>query len=53
MTKRDIVAKLKTDQKALEVLVASQFASDLKIKLDSKLEYVSQLLEWIEQDRKV
>jgi hypothetical protein len=53
MTKNDIVRKLQTEQKALEVLSASQFASDMKIKLDAQLDYVVNLLEWIQQDGKV
>ena len=53
MNKREIVNKLQTDQKALEVLLASQFASDLSIKLDAKLQYVTGLLEWIQQEGKV
>jgi hypothetical protein len=53
MNKRDIINKLQTDQKALEVLLASQFASDLQIKLESKLEYVKGMLEYITQEGKV
>lgn len=52
MNKRDIINKLQADQKALEVLLASQFASDLSIKLNAKLEYVVQLLEFIQQEGK-
>jgi hypothetical protein len=50
MTKRDIINKLQADQKALTLLLASKFASDLSIKLDAKLEYTLQLLEWIQQE---
>ena len=53
MNKRDIINKLQADEKALTVLLASMFASDLAIKLDAKLEYVVQLLEWIQQEGKV
>jgi hypothetical protein len=53
MNKRDIINKLQADQKALEVLLASQFASDLQIKLQSKLEYANTLLEYITQEGKV
>ena len=53
MNKRDIINKLQADEKALTLLLASQFASDLSIKLDAKLEYVLQLLEWIQQEGKV
>ena len=53
MNKRDIVAKLQSDKNALEYLLKGMFASDLKIKLDSKLEYVVQLLEYIQQEGKV
>ena len=51
--KREIINKLQADEKALTLLLASQFASDLSIKLDAKLEYVLQLLEWIQQEGKV
>ena len=53
MNKRDIINKLQADEKALTLLLASQFASDLSIKLDAKLEYVVQLLEFIQQEGKV
>ena len=53
MNKRDIINKLQADEKALTLLLASQFASDLSIKLDAKLEYVVQLLEYINQEGKV
>jgi hypothetical protein len=53
MTKRDIINKLQADEKALTILLASQFASDLSIKLDAKLDYVVQLLEWIQQEGRV
>ena len=52
MNKREIVLKLQTDQRALEVLLASQFASDLAIELNAKFEYISTLLEWIQQEKK-
>ena len=53
MNKRDIVRQLEVDRKALEVLSASRFASDSKIRIDSKLEYVLSLLERIQQGGKV
>ena len=53
MNKRDIINKLQADEKALTLLLASQFASDLSIKLDAKLDYVVQLLEWIQQEGRV
>lgn len=53
MNKRDIINKLQTDEKALECLVASQFASDLKIELEAKRQYISSLLEWIDMGNKV
>lgn len=53
MTKRDIMNKLRGDIIALELLIKSQFASDLKIKLEAKLDYTQSLLEWIEQGAKV
>ena len=53
MTKKDIINKLQADEKALTILLASQFASDLSIKLDAKLDYVVQLLEWIQQEGRV
>ena len=53
MNKREIVNKLQADEKALTLLLASQFASDLSIELDAKLQYVIGLLEWIQQEGKV
>ena len=53
MNKIDIIMKLRTDEKALECLSESQFASDLKIELDAKRQYISALLEWIELGGKV
>jgi hypothetical protein len=53
MNKRDIINKLQTDEKALECLSESHFASDLKIELEAKRQYISALLEWIEIGGKV
>ena len=50
MTKRDIMNKVRGDIVALELLIKSQFASDLKIKLEAKLDYTKNLIEWIEQE---
>lgn len=53
MTKKDIINKLQADQSALKYLLKDMFASDMKIQLESKHEYVLQLLEWIQQEGKV
>lgn len=53
MNKRDIMNRLRGDIVALELLIAGKFASDLKIKLESKLEYANALLEYITQEGKV
>ena len=50
MNKREIMNRLRGDIVALELLIQSKFASDLKIKLESKLEYAKHTLEWIEQE---
>ena len=50
MITKDIMNKLRGDIIALELLIKSQFASDAKIRLESKLEYAKHTLEWIEQE---
>lgn len=53
MTKRDIISKLQSDKKLLELLIDSKYASDAKVRLEGKVEYVSALLEFITQEGKV
>lgn len=53
MNKRDIVNKLKADQKGMIALINSKFASDSKLRLESQYAYIVMLLEWIEQEGKV
>lgn len=52
MNKADIINKLQTDQKACECLLASSFASDMQIRLQSKLDYITGMLEYIQQGGK-
>lgn len=52
MNKQDIINKLQTDQKACECLLASSFASDMQIRLQSKLDYIIGMLEYIQQGGK-
>ena len=52
MNKRDIINKLVADKMACECLLASSFASDMQIRLQSKLDYVTSMLEWIQQGGK-
>ncbi len=53
MTTKDIINKLQADQKALEVLLASGFASDSQVRRQAKVDYIVGLLEWITQEGKV
>lgn len=53
MNKKDIVRRLQVDEKGLEALIQSQYASDIKIELEAKRQYISSLLEWIEFGSKV
>lgn len=53
LTKEDILNKLQADKGALEWMVKDMCASDAKIRLDSKIEYVLQLIEYIQNEGKV
>ena len=53
MTTKDIINKLQADQKALEAMLASGFASDSQVRRQAKLDYINSLLEWITQEGKV
>jgi hypothetical protein len=53
MNKRDILNRLRGDIVALELLIQSVHASDMKIELEAKLGYANCLLEWIQQEGKV
>ena len=53
MNKKDIINKLQADQKALEAMLASGFASDSQVRRQAKVDYIVSLLEWITQEGKV
>ena len=53
MSNQNIINKLQADQKALESLLASGFASDSQVRRQAKLDYILGLLEWITQEGKV
>ena len=53
MNKREIMNRLRGDIVALELLIQSKFASDMKITLEGRLQYAQGLLEWIEKGAKV
>jgi hypothetical protein len=53
MTKKDIIDKLITDKEAVVYLLNQKYASDGKVFLLGKLEYIESLLERINQGGKV
>lgn len=53
MNKKDIVNKLLTDMESIIYLLGTAYASDGKVALQSKLDYIESLLERINQGGKV
>jgi hypothetical protein len=53
MNKRDIINKLLTDRDAIMLLIDQKYASDGRVSLQGKLDYIESLLERINQGGKV
>jgi hypothetical protein len=53
MNRKEIMEKLLSDMESTIYLMKQQYASDGKVALQSKLDYIESILEWITQGGKV
>jgi hypothetical protein len=53
MNKKEIMEKLLSDMDATIYLMKQQYASDGKVALQGKLDYIQSILEWMTQGGKV